>query len=241
MSIAPIRTLKHRGGGAPYEEEFAYTGSIVAWVVPSSGVYQIELWGGSGGLGDSTSGAKGSYAKSYHKLRKGQTYYLIVGGKGSDVVNVWDRQEERVVTGGYNGGGDGHLGHYNNYSYHGHGCGGGASSFTKQNVLLPSVTTDDDILCVAGGGGGGAHGVYAGGSPENYSYSGSASASSNNVRGKGTNATSNYNTRGGGGGGYRGGNKGYAGTSKAEDYESYTKVTTTNANSGNGKAKITKM
>ena len=43
MSIAPIRTLRHRGGGAPYEEEFAYTGSIVAWVVPSSGVYQIEL------------------------------------------------------------------------------------------------------------------------------------------------------------------------------------------------------
>lgn len=239
MSIAPIRTLRHRGGGAPYEQEFAYTGSIVAWVVPSTGIYQIELWGGSGGGGNGASGSNGSYAKSYHKLTKGQTYYLIVGGAGTS-VNVWS-DGEYAVAGGYNGGGSGYYHHSNAYDYFGKGSGGGASSFTKQNVVLPNVTTDDDILCVAGGGGGGSSGKHAGSNPEDWSYGASASASGNNVRGAGSGSTSYIFARGGGGGGYRGGNLGYAGTSKAENYGDYTKVTTTNANNGNGKAKITKM
>ena len=81
---------------------YSYTGSYQVFTAPVDGVYKFETWGAQGGSGmsgkatdadiqarDSINttkvvgqGGKGAYASNYVSLKKGQTVYVYVGGKG---------------------------------------------------------------------------------------------------------------------------------------------------------------
>lgn len=207
-----------------------YTGAVQTFVVPNSGLYQIECWGAKGGdLNISTvgnyRGGNGGYAKGIAKLRRGQTVYIYVGG-----------------TNGFNGGGTG--GHYRYDDGAGAwtwgGIGGGASHVAVADYgQLPNYSShQNDVLIVAGGGGGafvydapaegyGDWGVN-GGIGGNQSASGSF----------GQGANWNISSYGGSGAGWKGGTGGSGGSSYTSPNMTDT-VLTSGVNGGNGSVKLT--
>ena len=64
---------------------FDYTGEIVEWTVPKTGIYSLETWGAQGGEAtDGTNSARGGYgAYAYGEvlLQQGETIYINVGGQ----------------------------------------------------------------------------------------------------------------------------------------------------------------
>lgn len=68
--------------------EFDYTGSIQTFVVPETGIYQIETWGAQGEGAGTTAGGYGGYSTVETILQKDEVLYINVGGQN-----------------GYNGGG----------------------------------------------------------------------------------------------------------------------------------------
>jgi hypothetical protein len=62
--------------------EFPFSGNIVEFTVPASGIYKIEAWGARGGSGSPTTGPLGAYSKSYVSLNKSDTIKILVGEKG---------------------------------------------------------------------------------------------------------------------------------------------------------------
>ena len=148
---------------------FSYTGEQTTYVVPTSGYYQLEVWGASGGLFKAdVIGGYGGYSKGNIYLNEGDTLYINVGGKGID-----QDEEFRLYTtpGGYNGGGNGGKGS-GSYPEQSGGSGGGATHIALKSGLLHSFDTNEngvaeaseieDLLIVAGGGGGASY--AAGGS-----------------------------------------------------------------------------
>lgn len=246
MSIAIIRNLasgslnEYFDPNNPYTATFQYSGSSVAWEVPQTGVYMFELSGASGGTANGASGASGTYIKSYHRLKKGDIYYITVGSAGAGKNRQWNGPTESfVLSGGYNGGGNGYYNSGNNYSYSAFGGGGGATHISKETGGLSATQDETNILAVAGGGAGGGQWAWTDASG---SIAGSAQPSSNGILGTGSNYISNNNNRkGAGGGGLRGGISGYSGTSLAASYESFLQEVTYGANSGNGVAVITRV
>ena len=159
---------------------YSYTGSYQVFTAPVDGVYKFETWGAQGGSGmsgkatdadiqarDSINttkvvgqGGKGAYASNYVSLKKGQTVYVYVGGKGDMAY-----PDEQVIAGGWNGGGNAKS----EISSQGHaylwGSGGGATCMTILNAGedIASYGTLADyagsekqsqVIVVAGGGGG---------------------------------------------------------------------------------------
>ena len=206
---------------------FSYTGNIQTYEVESSGLYEIEVWGGQGG-----GGAGGGYAKGYKRLKRGTTLYIGVGGQG-EASNPWTTHGAYTNAGGFNGGGSGrNAGWYDpdedNYwtSYRGGYGGGGATHIALVDGVLSTIGYSDFVnngkgIIIAGGGGGSANDQYRGTSYSGGSGGGTdgggnsggtpgASQSSGNAFGQGQNAPSQY--RGGGGGGFYGG---YAGSGDA--------------------------
>lgn len=247
MSIAIIRNL---AGGSlneyfdpnnPYTATFQYSASSVAWEVPQTGVYMFELSGASGGTANGYSGAGGTYIKSYHRLKKGDIYYITVGSAGAGKTRQWNGPTESFyLSGGYNGGGTGNYVSDNNYSYYAFGGGGGATHISKETGGLSATQDETNILAVAGGGAGGGQWTWING-PQG-SIGGSAQPSSNGILGTGSNYINNDNNRkGAGGGGLRGGIPGYSGTSLAASYGSFVQEVTYGARSGNGVAIITRV
>lgn len=243
MSVAPIRQLKNRHGFQPYEQDFSYTGAMQEWTVPSTGVYLIELWGAKGGTASNSSnvgyGARGFYVASYHKLTKGTKYYVGIGSVGEGHTRPWgDQSTSRVLSGGYNGGGNGYYANLGNYQAETSGGGGGATHVSTQNATLPNTSSVDNVLCAAGGGGGGS--IYVYGSATNRNAT--ATSNSNGVIGQGTAANIYPNVAdGSGGGGLYGGTKLYSGTCKKASYGSHTAIEQVSTNDSNGKAKITRV
>ena len=117
--------------------DFDYTGSIVSFTVPVTGVYDIDTFGGQGGVNTGAvvkSAGLGAEAGGQFSLTAGETLSILVGGRG--------------------GGGSGLDG----------GGGGGGGSFVAL-AKMPSVgpacpgasslfTCPDTLLAAAGGGGG---------------------------------------------------------------------------------------
>ena len=68
--------------------DFDYTGNIQTFVVPETGVYQIETWGAQGEGAGTTAGGYGGYSTVETILQKDEVLYINVGGQN-----------------GYNGGG----------------------------------------------------------------------------------------------------------------------------------------
>ena len=59
-----------------------YTGTIVSFEIPFSGIYKIEAWGASGSSRSPTTGPRGAYSKSFVELKAQDKLKIIVGEKG---------------------------------------------------------------------------------------------------------------------------------------------------------------
>ena len=123
-------------------KDFAYTGGMQYWTVPSgcAGTYKLEVWGAQGGTGGTEPGSAGLGGYSYGNvsLSAGTVLYIGVGGQGSPGV------------GGYNGGGVNGSSKFGNQEASG---GGGATHIGKSNAILRN-TAPSNVYIVAGGGGG---------------------------------------------------------------------------------------
>ena len=127
------------------------------------GIYKLETWGAQGGYGsDETKyyGGYGGYSTGTIHLKRGETLYIVIGGKGNSAT----AKAATKVIGGYNGGGDG-FGNTDKYV----SGGGGATHIAKKSGNLTLFENDlENLLIIAAGGGGGA--MY---SSSNYGVGGS--------------------------------------------------------------------
>lgn len=227
---------------------FNYTGGSQN-ITLRPGIYQLEVFGASGGQGaDGTTSntswnfGYGGYSKGTLTLHETTTLYIHVGGRGLGYNGSY--HTAGVVAGGYNGGGNA----YHDGGEFG-GSGGGATHIALSDGILSSLSSKvEDILLVAGGGGGSGednetagHGGSAVTSPTGHynvdSYKGSF--------GQGSHYSNTGESGGGGGGGYYGGYGGQgAGSNGGTGYASsiLTKVEgSTGINVGNGYAVITSI
>jgi hypothetical protein len=235
--------------------EFSYTGGVQTFTVPSgcSGTYKLEVWGahGSGNSGGdgNYSGGAGGYSVGNVSLSAGDVLKVVVGGQG-----------------GYNGGGSGGPG-----SWARGGAGGGAThiakntgSYTTLSSYGNATTASSYVYIVAGGGGGagetsgGAGGGTSGvaGSDRGCWKSSPGTQTSGYAFGQGQAGSiqeddgNAVRSGGGGGGGWYGGGGGSTcsgywaggGAGGSGWIGGVTSGTTTaGQQSGNGKAKITKL
>lgn len=139
---------------------FDYTGTVQEYIVPSKGLYKLEVWGASGGNeirvldeGKDGSGGLGGYSCKYIYLNTGEKLYICCGGSGSFCPTYHDgmTEKENQIAGGYNGGGCAVK----------NASGGGATHIasTNRGVLHNYETHKDEVIVVAGGGGGGGRSV----------------------------------------------------------------------------------
>jgi Glycine rich protein/PEP-CTERM motif len=77
------------GAGANGEVEigsvvFSYTGSIQNYIIPTTGVYEIQAWGAQGGSGATSGdiGGYGAYVDALFDLTAGTDLEIVVGGAG---------------------------------------------------------------------------------------------------------------------------------------------------------------
>lgn len=191
-------------------QDYAYTGGMQSVTIPQDGIYKFEVWGaggsnsalhGGGAYGNNyNTNGKGGYSVGYKLCKKGEVYYICVGG-----CNV-----------PYNGGGVGDA-----------GWGGGATHIATKTGELKNLSGDKAaVLLVAGGGGGTgqANGVGGvGGGMNGGGYGGTQTGAypdPNNIQEKGTFGQGGRGrgwwtddgfeggAGGGGGGGWYGGNGG---------------------------------
>ena len=117
---------------------YTYTGQEQSIKI-TPGSYLFQLWGANGGNNQSYFGGYGGFTSGVIQIYEFATLYLYVGGKGNYSQNP---------TGGFNGGGNGHIGGRRFAA----GGGGGATDIRFNSKSLESR------IIVAGGGGG--MGVY---------------------------------------------------------------------------------
>mgnify|MGYP002167820714 CR=1 FL=1 len=119
-------------------QDYAYTGGMQSVTIPHDGIYKFEVWGaggsnsalhGSGNYGNNyNTNGKGGYSVGYKLCKKGEVYYICVGGCNNP----------------YNGGGRGNA-----------GWGGGATHIATKTGELKSLSGNKAaVLRFAGGGGG---------------------------------------------------------------------------------------
>ncbi len=202
-----------------FNEYYDFTGNYQTFTAPYTGTYNIELWGAQGGkhlfnaLDEAGSdNFFGAYTSGNINLLKGDTVYLYVGGKGADAV------VGQMVSGGYNGGGQGSHDFGDDEAA---GGGGGATDiryFTNSNLELEDLYWNSELglnsrIMVAAGAGGSsripANFTSYGGGLLGYSSTANKTSQTNGYEfGLGQNATSGCPGSqgcGGGGGGYYGG------------------------------------
>ena len=126
-------------------------GSIQNFTVPCDGVYKLEVWGAQGGGELSNQQGVGGYSTGLISLTKNNILYIGVGGKG---LTGYDKNgKNTVISGGYNGGGNGRTWKEMFIV----GGGGGATHIalnSNRGELKNYKDNKDEILIVAGGGGG---------------------------------------------------------------------------------------
>ena len=189
--------------------DFNYTGNYQTFKVPNDAYYRVELWGASGGKdilnggsGVSHIGGAGAYTAGDIYLTKNDTFYIYVGGKGTDAV------ARKVSAGGYNGGGSGDWDHGDDEA---NGGGGGA---TDIRVVAGEWDNEESLksrIMVAAGGGGASDGADGGAAGALSSFTTFASIAATQINGyafgigqNGILKRSNYPIAGGGGGWYGG-------------------------------------
>ncbi len=119
-----------------YDQEFSYNnGNVQNYECMQEGTYLLEVWGASGGTGNTSfPGGGGAYVAGTVHLKIGQKLYVYVGGEGNS-----------SGTGGWNGGGSA-----NSLSP----GGGGATDISLCNGNWNSTAHLNSRIIVAGGGGG---------------------------------------------------------------------------------------
>lgn len=229
---------------------FDYTGGVQTFVVPTTGLYKLDVWGAQGGAIAGVNGGRGGHSTGYVVLSAGDTLYICVGQQGGNAVAS---QQSRTA---YNGGGRGKSSSPYNF-----GCGGGgATHIAKVDGQLSAIgyasfVTNGNGLIVAGGGSG-----YAG-SDSTYAYAAGTGGGLNGTGNEGTGATqttgyafgkgqdSTLNFESGGGGGglyggkaglYSGGGSGYIGGVPQITYKGgiYMPFTENGVWTGHGRAEI---
>ena len=209
------------------EYDFPYTGDYVQFTIPQDGIYEFEVWGGSGGAAKVddlvAEGGLGGHSKGYKKMKKGEVLYVYNGGGANGTYP------------GTNGGAYGY--NYTNGKQYGGGGGGSTHVATKSGTLGYTSSSNglnynnrNSILIVAGGGGGGAidngtvHKGGDGGGERGGDGSGGAlggrqistsSYPSDNFGRAPSTSSSSGTCSSGGGGGWFGGNYGTKGESGA--------------------------
>lgn len=263
-----ILNLNEKENVEPFSISFAYTGTIQEYIIPYTGLYKLEVWGGNGGNG----GGAGGYSLGYKKLKKNTILYIVNGGSGGS-CDIGDAGYKQATGcgGGYNGGGQGTAQNWSGCAKTS-GGGGGATHIALVTGLLSAIGYTDFVtngkgLIVAGGGGGrssyeGGVGGTGGGlsgtaGSNNNSYSngsgGTQTSGASFGAGGGTARYGGYDDpvpSSGGGGGFYGGNGGFYGSAGGGSgwiggvpeftYKGTTYVPSTSngANGGTGKAKI---
>ena len=228
---------------------FAYTGGIQTFTAPFNGVYKLEVWGAQGGGSmcngsQNDNGGYGGYSYGNVELKKGQTIYICVGGKGTTGY-------KGTAAGGYNGGGSGS---WDNSDDEGSGGGGGATHIAQVTGTLATIgeSNKDKIYIVAGGGGGRSWSYTAGtGGGINGGTGGTSSSYPTQTTGyafgqgqNGSGTADSDGVAGGGGGWYGGYANNVAAKSSGTGGSGYIGGVTSGATSngqraGNGEAKIT--
>ncbi len=71
-------------------QDYAYTGGMQSVTIPQDGIYKFEVWGaggsnsalhGGGAYGNNyNTNGKGGYSVGYKLCKKGEVYYICVGG-----------------------------------------------------------------------------------------------------------------------------------------------------------------
>ncbi|EOS39728.1 hypothetical protein C809_04548 [Lachnospiraceae bacterium MD335] len=133
------------------EYDFVYTGSYVQFTIPQDGIYEFEVWGGSGGDAKVDAlvaeGGLGGHSKGYKKMKKDEVLYIYNGGAANG------------TSPGTNGGGGGSS--YASGKQYGAGGGGSTHVATRSGALGYGNSSGlnyanrECVLIVAGGGGGG--------------------------------------------------------------------------------------
>ena len=109
-------------------KNYDYIGDIQEFIVPSTGIYRIELWGSGGTVNDLIiAPGKGGYTKGEISLTEGDRIYVQVG------------------SGSYNGSGSGEA------------PGGGATDIRLTSGTWDNFDSLKSRIMVAAGGGGGFH------------------------------------------------------------------------------------
>lgn len=139
-----------------YSIAYDYTGQGATFVAPTSGIYQLEVWGAQGGAANNSSGGYGGYSTGNIRLNKDEVLYVYVGQAGAKHSGAFGS-----VT--FNGGGAAGK----NSGTTAIGDGGGATHISRINKKLSELSSNkgvlsstgdyyisDDIIIVAGGGGG---------------------------------------------------------------------------------------
>lgn len=243
------------------EYDFPYTGNYVEFTIPQDGIYEFEVWGGSGGAAKAddlvAEGGLGGHSKGYKKMKKGEVIYAYNGGAANG------------TSSGANGGAYG-----SNYaSSKQYGAGGGGATHVAEKPGYLGTTSSSGlsyanrscVLIVAGGGGGGgisngtvnqggAGGGERGGDGSGGTLGGrqiSTGSSPSANFGSAPSYTSSNTCYSGGGGGWFGGGYGLRGESGAggsgyidgvapftHNGKYYPAETEAGVNEGNGKAFI---
>ena len=189
-------------------ETFEFTSAEQTYTIPAGTDYvKLEVWGAQGGTySDSYQGGKGGYSVGYMNVTPGDELMIYVGGQ----PEMATPSSGTHITGGYNGGGNGHTNSYDGTTTYGQGGGGATDVRVGGNTLY-------DRVIVAGGGSGSTNGSsgWAGGGASGLAYSSTylatqASAGSGGNFGQGGNVVPTYSnyrycSAGGGGGWYGGG------------------------------------
>ncbi len=168
--------IGHKGDGharitfVDGDMSYSATGKIESYTAPRSGYYLLEGWGAQGGDADQEEkpeygymkGGKGGYSYGTVYLNEGQNVYIAVGGEGKSENVAQTKERDRIIPGGFNGGGATHGGSPDTYKIIASGGGAthfaletsDAAGFPANGTLANYVNIKDKVLLVAGGGGG---------------------------------------------------------------------------------------
>jgi hypothetical protein len=160
---------------------FNFVSDYKSITIATTGKYEIELWGASGGhlwsKNDLTApGGKGAYVKGTKQFNAGDVIKVYVGGEGSGsaIINEAGSLASRTPgvietggkMGGWNGGG---RGGNSNPAYPGASGGGGATDIRYVGTYNAGVTNkrykagaESERIIVAAGGGGAAQAAVIG-------------------------------------------------------------------------------
>ena len=170
-----------------------YSGTYKS-ITLKKGTYQFECWGARGGSKSGQgAGGYGGYVKGTIILSSSTTYYLFVGGVGTDSPSsIVDGSSGVGGAGGYAGGGSGGGSA---------GSGGGGCSAISSSSALSNTY----MLMVAGGGGGSSSTTYdTNASARTYTTANTTSTYTGESGATGFIRCYYYDTFGGGGGYYGG-------------------------------------